>query len=84
MDALQDDLEQVREELLCPESVTKYLGELRRGIATGQEELRYYRFVLDILVSNYKKWTVAKMCLSGGDMSLLSCPVAALKTLGNQ
>ncbi|XP_059403396.1 centriolin isoform X2 [Carassius carassius] len=41
VDALQDDLEQVREELLCPESVTKHVGELRRGIATGQEELSF-------------------------------------------
>lgn len=49
VDALQGDLEQVREELLCPESVAKHLGELRRGIATGQEILRYYRFLLDIL-----------------------------------
>ncbi|XP_043095142.1 centriolin isoform X3 [Puntigrus tetrazona] len=44
VDALQCDLEQVREELLCPESIAKYLRELRRGIATGQEILRYYSF----------------------------------------
>lgn len=49
MDALQCDLEQVREELLCPESVAKHLGELKRAIATGQEILRYYRFFLYIL-----------------------------------
>ncbi|XP_042612747.1 centriolin isoform X3 [Cyprinus carpio] len=41
VDALQDDLEQVREELLCPESVNKHLEKLRRGIATGQEELSF-------------------------------------------
>ncbi|XP_016341825.1 centriolin-like [Sinocyclocheilus anshuiensis] len=41
VDALQGDLEQVREELLCPESVAKHLGELRRGIVTGQEELSF-------------------------------------------
>ncbi|XP_050965080.1 centriolin isoform X2 [Labeo rohita] len=41
VDALQGDLEQVREELLCPESVAKHLGELRRGIATGQEILSF-------------------------------------------
>ncbi|XP_016408818.1 centriolin-like [Sinocyclocheilus rhinocerous] len=41
VDALQCDLEQVREELLCPESVAKHLGELRRAIATGQEILRF-------------------------------------------
>ncbi|XP_073696104.1 centriolin [Garra rufa] len=41
VDALQSDLEQVREELLCPESVAKHLGELRRGIATGQEILSF-------------------------------------------
>ncbi|XP_058630694.1 centriolin isoform X2 [Onychostoma macrolepis] len=41
VDALQCDLEQVREEMLCPESVAKYLGELRRGIATGQEILSF-------------------------------------------
>ncbi|XP_016397491.1 centriolin-like [Sinocyclocheilus rhinocerous] len=41
VDALQGELEQVREELLCPESVAKHLGELRRGIATGQEELSF-------------------------------------------
>lgn len=39
VDALQGDLEQVREELLCPENVAKHLGELSRAIATGQEEL---------------------------------------------
>lgn len=82
MDALQDDLEQVREELLCPESVNKHLEELRRGIATGQEELRYYRFLLDIIIIISGLWL--QMCPSDGDMSLLSFPVAALKTLGNQ
>uniref|UniRef100_A0A672NRV6 Centriolin n=1 Tax=Sinocyclocheilus grahami TaxID=75366 RepID=A0A672NRV6_SINGR len=41
VDALQGDLEQVREELLCTESVAKRLGELRRSIATGQEELSF-------------------------------------------
>uniref|UniRef100_A0A671KCE9 Centriolin n=1 Tax=Sinocyclocheilus anshuiensis TaxID=1608454 RepID=A0A671KCE9_9TELE len=41
VDALQCDLEQVREELLCPESVAKHLGELRRAIATGQEILSF-------------------------------------------
>lgn len=51
MDALQCDLEQVREEKLCLESVAKYLGELRRGIATGQEILRYYKFVMYILAN---------------------------------
>ncbi|ROL42576.1 Centriolin [Anabarilius grahami] len=39
VDALQGDLEQVREELICPEKVAKHLGELTRAIATGQEEL---------------------------------------------
>ncbi|XP_048046042.1 centriolin isoform X4 [Megalobrama amblycephala] len=39
VDALQGDLEQVREELICPEKVAKHLGELIRAIATGQEEL---------------------------------------------
>ncbi|XP_067294103.1 centriolin isoform X2 [Pseudorasbora parva] len=39
VDALQGDLEQIREELLCPENVAKHLGELSRAIATGQEEL---------------------------------------------
>ncbi|XP_042580752.1 centriolin-like isoform X3 [Cyprinus carpio] len=41
VDALQCDLEQVREELLCPESVAKHLGELKRAIATGQEILSF-------------------------------------------
>ncbi len=49
MDALHCDLEQVREEKLCPESMAKYLGELRRGITTGQEILRYYSFLMYIL-----------------------------------
>lgn len=49
VDALQGDLEQVREELLCPYSVAKHLGDLRRGITTGQEILRYCRFLLEIL-----------------------------------
>uniref|UniRef100_A0A672KSY6 Centriolin n=2 Tax=Sinocyclocheilus grahami TaxID=75366 RepID=A0A672KSY6_SINGR len=41
VDALQCDLEQVREELLCPKSVAKHLGELRRAIATGQEIISF-------------------------------------------
>ncbi|XP_026068094.1 centriolin-like isoform X2 [Carassius auratus] len=41
VDALQCDLEQVREELLCPESVAKHLGELREAIARGQEILSF-------------------------------------------
>lgn len=41
VDALQGDLEQVMEELLCPKKVAKHLGELTRAIATRQEELRY-------------------------------------------
>ncbi|KAK9974259.1 hypothetical protein ABG768_022365 [Culter alburnus] len=41
VDALQGDLEQVREELICPEKVAKHLGELTRAIATGQEELSF-------------------------------------------
>lgn len=51
MDALQGDLEQVREGLICPEKVAKHLGELTRAIATGQEELRYDRFLLYILAN---------------------------------
>ncbi|XDV20098.1 hypothetical protein PO909_025480 [Leuciscus waleckii] len=39
VDALHGDLEQVKDELLCPENVAKHLGELSRAIATGQEEL---------------------------------------------
>lgn len=49
MDALHGDLEQVKDELLHPENVAKHLGELSRAIATGQEELRYDRFLLYVL-----------------------------------
>ncbi|XP_073807662.1 centriolin isoform X4 [Danio rerio] len=41
VEAFQDDLNSVREQLLCPESVARHLGELRRGITTGQKELSF-------------------------------------------
>ncbi|XP_056313140.1 centriolin [Danio aesculapii] len=41
VDAFQDDLNNVREQLLRPESVARHLGELRRGLTTGQKELSF-------------------------------------------
>lgn len=41
VDTLQDELELVRDDLLCPVRVCKHLEGLKRSIATGQAELRY-------------------------------------------
>ncbi|XP_057176790.1 centriolin isoform X1 [Triplophysa rosa] len=41
VDTLQEELEQVRDNLLCPVRVCKHLEELKRSIAAGQAELSF-------------------------------------------